>query len=359
MPLPPAAPRDPANLRWLLVAGVLLWLLYLLAPVLTPFFLAAILAYMLQPLVWRLGRRGLARSPAVLLVMLLEGLTLVLLAMTVVPMFIKEATQAAEQFPEFLDRMDASLSPWIRAHTGVSVNLDAASLKEWLREMVQTTEGLGTHVLNSLRLGGLGLIGLIANAVLVPVVQFYLMRDWEGMLGRVQALIPPGWRTVAGEFTLEANEAMAQYLHGQALVILVMALYYTIALWLTGLDFFLPIGIVTGVLVFVPYLGGISGFIMATLAALMQFGEWHSLLWVCGVFLVGQTLEGYVVVPRLVGKRIGLHPLALIFALLAFGQVFGFLGLLLALPASAVLMVALKRLRARYLASDFYRNSEP
>ena len=359
MPQPPAATRDPANLRWLLVAGALLWLLYLLAPGLTPFFLAGILAYMLQPLVWRLDRRGLPRSLAVLLILLLEALALVLLVLAVVPMFVKEATQATEQLPDFLDRMDATLAPWIREHAGVAVHLDADSVKQWLRELIQTTEGLGSHVLNSLRLGGLGLIGLAANAVLVPVVQFYLMRDWEGMLARVQALIPPGWRATAGDFTREANEALAQYLHGQALVILVMALYYTGALWLTGLDFFLPIGMVTGVLVFVPYLGGASGFFMASLAALMQFGDWHGLIWVSVVFLVGQTLEGYLVVPRLVGERIGLHPLAVIFALLAFGQVFGFLGLLLALPASAVLLVALKRLRARYLDSDFYRNSQP
>jgi predicted PurR-regulated permease PerM len=142
------------------------------------------------------------------------------------------------------------------------------------------------------------------------------------------------------------------------LVILVMAGFYTIALWFTGLEFFLPIGIITGVLVFVPYLGSITGLVLAMLAAVMQFPDWTGVAWVLAVFVTGQLMEGYVVVPRLVGERIGLHPLAVIFALLAFGQVFGFLGLLLALPASAVLLVALRKVKARYLASDLYKEPE-
>jgi len=358
MSKPQAEPILPGNAAWLVIAGILLWLLWLLAPVLTPFFLAAILAYMLQPLVWRLDRHGVPRSLAVLLMLLLEALVLVVLALTVLPMFLREISQAAGQLPDFLDRMDATLAPWIKDKTGIAINLDADSIKEWLQEMVKTTEGLGSQVLNSLRLGGLGLLGLLANAVLVPVVQFYLMRDWEGLLGRVVALIPPAWRPTVRNFTAEADEAMAQYLHGQMLVILVMAVFYTTGLWLTGLEFFLPIGIITGVLVFVPYLGSISGFFMATFAAMMQFTDWTSMLWVWGVFVMGQMLEGYVVVPRLVGERIGLHPLAVIFALLAFGQVFGFMGLLLALPASAVLMVALKRLRTGYLDSQLFKGDQ-
>jgi predicted PurR-regulated permease PerM len=358
MSMPQAEPSLPGNRGWLIIAGVLLCLLWLLAPVLTPFFLAAILAYMLQPLVWRLDRRGVPRSLAVLLILLLEALTLVVLVLTVLPMFLREISHASAQLPAFLDRMDATLAPWIKDKTGYAISLDANSIREQLQEMVKTTEGLGSQVLNSLRLGGLGLLGLLANAVLVPVVQFYLMRDWESMLARVVALIPPAWRPTVRSFTLEADEAMAQYLHGQMLVILVMAIFYTTGLWLTGLEFFLPIGIITGILVFVPYLGSISGFFMATFAAMMQFSDWTSMLWVWGVFVIGQMLEGYVVVPRLVGERIGLHPLAVIFALLAFGQVFGFMGLLLALPASAVLLVALKRMRARYLDSQLFKGGQ-
>ena len=343
------------NLGWFAFAAGLMWLLYLLAPVLTPFFLAAIFAYIFQPLVWRMDRRRVPRTLAVLLVLLMEALILVVLVLTVLPLFIKEISHAIQQLPSFLDRMDASLAPWITEKTGIALDLDADSLKGWLANMIKTTEGLGAQVLDSLRLGGLGLVGLLANAVLIPVVQFYLMRDWEVMIGRIVALIPPDSRPAVRSFFLEANEALGQYLRGQILVILMMALFYTLCLWLTGLEFFLPIGIITGVLVFVPYLGSITGFFLETFADVMQFSEWTSMLWVWAVFVLGQLIEGYFAVPRLVGERIGLHPLAVIFALLAFGQIFGFFGLLLALPASAVLLVGLKRLKARYLASDLYR----
>lgn len=348
----------PSHLGWFAFGVALLWLLYLLAPVLTPFFMAAILAYIFQPLVQRLSRRRLPRPLAVLLVLLAEALTLAVMVLAVAPLIIKEVSQVLAQLPGFLDRMDATVAPWISEKTGFTVALDATSLKESLTEMVKTTEGLGSQVLRSLRLGGLGLIGLLANAVLIPVVQFFLMRDWEEMIGRANTLIPPQWRPSVHSFFGEANEALGQFLRGQMLVILTMAVFYTLGLWLTGLEFFLPIGIITGVLVFVPYLGSVTGFFLATIAALMQFSEWTGLIWVWAVFVMGQMLEGYVVVPRLVGERIGLHPLAVIFALLAFGQIFGFFGLLLALPASAVLLVGLKRLKAHYLASDLYRSEK-
>jgi predicted PurR-regulated permease PerM len=355
MPQQDAAYR---NIGWLAIAAAFFWLLYLLAPVLTPFFLAAILAYMGQPLVIWLSQRGVPRTLAVLAFLLVEAMLVVALVLAVLPMFVREVSQAVHQLPTFLDRLDGSLAPWLRERTGIAISLDAESLKQWLRELIASSEGLGMQALRSVGLGGLGLIGLIANAVLVPVVQFFLMRDWESMLGRIESLIPPAWRTPVRDFVAEANEALGQYLHGQMLVIAIMATFYTAALWLTGLDSFLPIGIITGVLVFVPFLGSTTGFLLATLAAVMQFDEWTRIIWVWGVFVAGQMIEGYVVVPKLVGERIGLHPLAVIFALLAFGQIFGFFGLLLALPASAVLLVGLQRLKARYLASGLYRSEK-
>jgi len=345
------------NLAWLGIAAAVVMLLYVLGPVVTPFFLAAILAYTGQPLVLRMSRH-VPRTVAVIVALLLEALVVAIMVFTVLPLLLKEISMVIEKTPDLLNRLNATLAPWITAKTGFAVNLDPDVLKVQMGEMIKTTEGLGGKLLNSLRLGGLGLVGLLANAVLVPVVQFYLMRDWEEMQQRVTRLIPPGRREAVGNFLAEADEALGQYLHGQMLVILVMAGFYTIALWFTGLDFFLPIGIITGVLVFVPYLGSITGLMLAMLAAVMQFSDWTGVAWVLAVFVTGQLMEGYVVVPKLVGERIGLHPLAVIFALLAFGQVFGFLGLLLALPASAVLLVALRKVRARYLASDLYKEPE-
>ncbi len=350
MPLSDAAIR---RLSWLAIALAAFALLYALGPVLTPFFMAAILAYIFQPLVLWLARR-LPRALAVALVMLLEFLLLALLVLTVLPLFIKEISLLVQQAPGFLDWLNRNLAPWILAKAGIAVNFEAASLKRMLLDGLQGSEGLGMKLLNSVRMGGMGLIGVVVNVVLVPVVQFYLMRDWESLMARIDRLLPRPWQQDTVGFVREADEALGQYLHGQVLVILAMSVFYTAGLWMTGLGFFLPIGIITGLLVFVPYVGAAIGLLLGTLAALMQFQAWSGLLWVWLVFGLGQAIEGNFITPKLVGERIGLHPVAVIFALLAFGQLFGFAGLLLALPASAVLLVALRKLRERYLQSALY-----
>jgi predicted PurR-regulated permease PerM len=344
------------NIAWIAAGVVILWGLYSLSAVLTPFFLAAILAYILQPIVAWLHRRRVPLALSVAGVLVLEALVLVLLMLTVLPLFIKEASQLARELPAFLNRLNETVAPWIRAKTGISVMLDSNSVMDWVIATVQGTDGIGMRVIDSLRSGGLGLMGLFATVVLVPVVQFYLMRDWKLFHSRFDALIPRGWHDPVRDFFAEADHALGQYLHGQVLVILVMTVFYTLGLYITGLEFFLPIGIITGVLVFVPYVGAATGFLLATLAAVMQFPSWGGLLWVWLVFAIGQGIEGNFITPKLVGSRIGLHPVAVIFALLAFGQVFGFPGLLLALPASAVLLVGLRKLRELYLASSFYNS---
>lgn len=351
MPINDAALR---RLVWPAAGALLLALLYVLSPVLTPFILASVLAYICEPLVTWFQKRRMPRTAAVLLVMVLLFLLLSLLALTVVPLFAKELSQLVRALPGFLDWLNGTLAPWIQTKTGIAVSFDAAAVKEHLTEWLRTTEGLGSKLADSLLLGGLGLIGLAANVVLVPVVQFYLMRDWGLFASRAERLIPREWRGQTLAFMRDADAALAQYLHGQILVILVMACYYSVSLWLAGLEFWLPIGIITGVLVFIPYLGAATGFALGTLAAALQFHGLAEVLWVWLAFGVGQALEGNFVTPKLVGERIGLHPVAVIFALLAFGQLFGLAGLLVALPASAVLLVALRKLRTRYLASSFY-----
>jgi predicted PurR-regulated permease PerM len=329
--------------------------IYWLRPVLTPFFLGAVLAYVWQPLITRLSRARFSRTLAVIVALVLEALIVVLLFLTVIPLFIKEATQLSQQLPALLEKLNTTLAPWLKARLGIEVALDAAGIKELVSEALRSSEGIGMMVLSSLRIGGLGLLGLFANIVLTPVVQFFLMRDWELILRRIEDLIPPHARANVLGFVREADDALSQYLHGQVLVILVMVVFYTVGLWLTGLEFFLPIGVITGTLVIVPYVGAATGFVLATLAAALQFQDLTPIIWVWVVFGVGQALEGYLVTPKLVGERIGLHPVAVIFALLAFGQIFGFAGLLIALPASAVLLVALRKLAARYRESTLYR----
>lgn len=351
--MPLTAP-DRRTLWWLLIAALGMVILHALGPVLTPFVLAAVLAYIFQPLVFWLGRRKVPRILAVVLVLLLEAVLLVLLLLTVVPLTIRQAIALSEWLPAVLDRLNETVSPWLRSKLDMEVALDAASLKEAVTEAIANSEGLGLRVWQSLRLGGLGLVGLFANLVLTPVVQFFLMRDWELILGRIAALIPPATRPRVGNFFREADAALAQYLRGQILLILIMTVFYTVGLWLTGLEFFLPIGVITGVLVFVPYVGAVTGFVLGTLAALLQFQDFTGIAWVWAVFVLGQTIEGNFLTPKIVGESIGLHPLAAIFALLAFGQIFGFTGLLIALPASAVLLVALRKLKAQYQQSALY-----
>lgn len=340
---------------WFAVGALILLLLYYLGPVLTPFVLAAILAYICQPLVEKLDRR-MPRTLAVILVMLGVGTILVVLMLVVMPLLVKELITLAKALPGWLQKLNETLAPWLNAKLGTDVQLDPASIKESISAALQTRDDLGARVLATLRMGGLGLLGLFANLVLVPVVMFFLLRDWRSFISRFEQLIPRAWHDDVAGFFCEADYALGQYLHGQILVLLVMSAFYTLTLWATGLHFFLPIGVVTGMLTFIPFVGATVGFVLATLAAAMQFDDMTRLLWVWGVFFLGQIIEGNFVTPKLVGDAIGLHPVAVIFALLAFGQLFGFTGLLIALPASAVLLVGLRKLRRKYLSSPFYNN---
>jgi len=255
----------------------------------------------------------------------------------------------------FGDRVEA-IHCGADAHFEKPVDWDAMveTVRGLAGELVVENQHLVSRLLGSLKIGGLALVAFVVNLLLVPVVLFYLLRDWHALRARVDRLIPRPVHAKARAILREVDAVLAEFLRGQITVILTMSLFYVLALWLAGLEFALPIGLITGLLVFVPYVGALLGFVLGTVAALMQFDSAWGLVWVWAAFGVGQTLEGMVVTPLLVGERIGLHPVAVIFALLAFGQVFGFFGVLLALPASAALLVGLRHLRGAYLASSLY-----
>src|SRR6266704_1581872 len=343
--MPPARLADLEKWWWPALALAVLVLLYFLSPILAPFLLGATLAYICDPVVDSLERRRVPRTLAVLLVILLLFALLVLLTVILVPLFYKEIKLLTEH-----------LVPWVKQRFGVELQIDAASVRDLLADSLQGTEGLGVKLLQSLKIGGLTLIGFVVNLLLAPVVLFYLLRDWKGLVAMIDRLVPRRWHATARAIAGEIDAVLAEFLRGQISVILVMSTFYTLSLWLTGLEFFLPVGIITGVLVFVPYVGMLTGLALATLAAAMQFGATAGLIWVWIVFAAGQALEGMAVTPLLVGQRVGLHPVAVIFALLAFGQLFGFFGVLLALPVSAAFLVALRHLRGRYTASSFYKD---
>ncbi|MGD9951178.1 MAG: AI-2E family transporter [Burkholderiales bacterium] len=352
MPTLPAAPAQ--FWAWLAIALAAGGLLYLLSPILAPFLFAAILAYILDPLVERLSGRVVPRTLAVLLVMLGVLLLVAALALVVLPLFAKELRQLAERLPEFIDWLNHRVAPFLEERVGLALQFDAATARALAGELVADNQDLVGKLLGSLKIGGLALLAFLVNLLLVPVVLFYLLRDWDRLLARVDRLIPRRAHARARQILAEVDAVLAEFLRGQLTVIVVMAAFYVAALWFAGLEFALPIGLITGLLVFVPYVGALLGFALATAAALLQFDDlWH-LAWVWLAFGVGQVLEGMAVTPWLVGERIGLHPVAVIFALLAFGQIFGFFGVLLALPASAALLVALRHVRGAYLASDLY-----
>jgi predicted PurR-regulated permease PerM len=347
-------PADPRLWAWLAIALAIGGLLYALSPILAPFLAGAMLAYVLNPLVGRLTGRYLPRIAAVVLVLLSALALVVALALVIVPLFVKELRLMSEQLPAFLAWVNQQFAPWLREKFAVDFQLDIDSLRQLAGGILANHQDLVTGLLGSLRIGGLALLAFVVNLLLVPVVLFFLLRDWNALVARVDAMIPRHLHQRARSILAEIDAVLAEFLRGQVVVMLVMSVYYSAALSVAGLEFALPVGVITGLLVIVPYVGAFTGILLGIIAATMQFGTFAGVAWVALAFAIGQALEGTVVTPLLVGKRIGLHPVAVIFALLAFGQIFGFFGVLLALPASAALLVALRHVQQAYLAGPLY-----
>jgi predicted PurR-regulated permease PerM len=344
---------------WVAIAAAIVLVVWLLGPVLTPFVVAAVLAYALTPLVNKLDHAWGGKLPrllAVLIVELLFILAVLAIALLIVPILAKEIPLLREQLPVLAERLNAWAAPLLKS-LGLNITLDVASIKAFvLKYLNANVEDGVAALLSSLKVGGSVALALIGNAILIPVALFYLLMDWENFVQRAVQLVPPRMRSAYDGFMSEADEVLGQYLRGQMLVMLILAVFYTIGLALFGLDLALPIGVFTGLAIFVPYVGFGIGLVLALLAGLLEFASFKAVIMVAVVYGSGQLIESLFLTPRLVGERIGLHPLAVIFALLAFGQMFGFVGVLIALPASAVLLVAIRRVRSQYLASDLYRS---
>ena len=358
----PLSTSQKSALAWAAVALLLVLALWLLGPVLTPFVVAAVLAYVLTPLVDRLDALARGRMPRVLAVLIVELvfiLAVLGLVLLLVPVLTREWPLLREQVPQLLDRLNAGMQPLL-ADLGLKLAFDTASLKPALMKYLNANmeEALGS-LLASLKIGGSVALTVLGNLILIPVALFYLLMDWKQLVRRLLELVPQRLRGSYDSFVAEADEVLGQYLRGQMLVMLILAVYYSVMLSFFGLDLALPIGVFTGLAIFVPYVGFGVGLVLAVLAGLLEFsgdgGLTRVALMVGVVYGLGQLLESFYLTPRLLGERIGLHPLAVIFALLAFGQIFGFVGILVALPVSAVLLVAARRLRQRYLASSVYR----
>jgi len=342
---------------WLAITAVLLGLVWWLAPVLTPFLVAAAMAYALTPLVLWLQARvgnGVPRFVLVLLVEALFLLVVVALLGLVVPVFFKEAARVQAQLPTLLALLQTDLAPQV-ARWGIEVNFDQPSIKAFFSTYMSNLWDSGlTSLLASLQIGGSVALALIGNLVLIPVALYYFLMDGHRVLALARDWIPVKAKDSVGSFIDEADAVLGAYLRGQLLVMLILSVYYVAALKLFGLSVAWPIGIFTGLAVFVPYVGFGIGLLLAALAGFLEMAPMQAGLMLAVVFGLGQLIESFILTPRLIGERIGLHPLTVIFALLAFGQLLGFIGVLIALPASAVLLVALRRLRSGYMASRLY-----
>lgn len=339
---------DSRLLFQLALTALAAWLVYLLAPILTPFLVSGLLAYLGNPAVNRLERWHFPRPLAVALVFLLFTLLIVVLLFFLIPALQAQIASFIAKAPSYFDWLQNTALPQLQALLGVELSLDFAAIRQTLlghwREVGDWVTSFFLYITRS----GLSIIGWIATALLVPVVTFYLLLDWNKLLARVLTLMPPRRRNEITSLARETDEVLGSFLRGQLLVMVSLATVYAVGLTLVGLELALPIGLLAGLVSFVPYLGFIIGLLTATMAAWLQFHDVIMLLGVAIVFLVGQVLESFWLTPKLVGNRIGLHPVVVIFAVMAGGQLFGFTGILLALPAAAVLKIWLRHLRTIY-----------
>ncbi|MGH8040854.1 MAG: AI-2E family transporter [Rudaea sp.] len=342
--------------QWLALVAALGAVLWLLAPVLTPFVIAAMFAYLFNPVVDRLVRLRLRRGFAVGVVFLLLTVLLILVLLWLIPYLQRQVTTLIRHLPDWIGWLQTGAVPWLNAKFDLELELpDMQQIAAVLQQHWKEAGGLAAAIFAQVSRSGFALLSWSVHVIVVPVAFFYLLRDGRGMLERVQELLPRSLEPVVVRLAREVDITLGGFVRGQLSVMIVLGVLYAIALWAVGLDVGSLIGIIAGLISFVPYLGGIIGVLMGVIAALVQYHDWLHVILVLIVFGAGHLLEGYVLVPRLVGEKIGLHPLAVIFAILAGGELFGFLGVLLALPLAAVVMVLLRYAHERYRASELYR----
>ena len=344
---------------WLAALAVIVLLLWLLSEILLPFVAGVAIAYLLTPVTDRLERLGVNRLAAALSIITLVVMAIVVVILLVAPILGGQLSSFIDNIPGYVTRLQSLLSdpsrPWVQKILGAGFSADKS-----IGDLV--TQGVGwlTTFLKSLWSGGRALVSLFSLVVVTPVVAFYLIYDWHRMIRTVDSWIPVHQRETVRQLARDVDAAIAGFVRGQTAVCLILGSFYAVALTLSGLNFGLLIGLISGVITFIPYVGSMTGLILALGVAVAQFWpQYSSILIVLGIFLVGQFLEGNVLAPKLVGESVGLHPVWLIFALLAFGYLFGFVGLLVAVPLAATIGVLVRFALQRYRESALYTGKPP
>lgn len=344
--------------RWplgLAVAAGLGLMLYLLEPILAPFVLGALIGYLGDPMVDMLERHKVNRTLGVLLVFLLFSAIIAVALVFAVPMLLHQLDALVQKVPDIHHWLTQVAVPWLQQR--FSLPGDQLPQVDWSGQLADNWRSVGrvtAQTLKQITGSGAGLLLGLANLALVPVVAFYLMRDWDVLMAKALRMVPVAWQDKTAYMVGEADEVVGAFLRGQFLVMCALGTLYSFGLWLVGLQLALLLGLIAGLASIVPYLGFMVGILASCIAAYAQFQDWTMLFWVCLVFGVGQMVESMLLTPILVGDRIGLHPVAVIFALMAGGQLAGFVGVVLALPVAAVVMVFIRHAVTHYRSSDLY-----
>jgi len=337
------------RINWLIAIAITGWMVWLLTPVLTPFVAAGLLAYIGDPLADRLQRLRFPRTIAVVTVFLLTFLAIGMLIVLVVPLIRSQVGALLAALPEIVAKAEQVWLPWITDFLGVEPDEDIG-LGAFVSSYSDMAASWGKTVLLSLTRGGGALAAAVISLFLVPILTFYILRDWDAIVGKMGALVPSGQRDTVFRLARETDEVLGAFLRGQILVMFALAAIYSLGLSIVGLKFAIAIGVVSGLVSLVPYLGFVFGIVLAGLTVVLEPEPLLRLLGVVATFSIAQLIEGSILTPKLVGDRIGLHPVIVIFAVAAGGQLFGFFGILLALPAAAVLSVLVRFAYTQYLA---------
>lgn len=341
---------------WVAAAVLFVGFLYLFSSILLPFFAGMILAYFLDPVADRLEKLGLSRLAATVVILLGFIVMLALGMMLVIPILVTQASDFLGRMPDYLARLQALVTNFDPDWLGERVGVEPAALRDGMTSLLNQTSGFITGLLGSLLSSGRTLIDIAGLFVITPVVAFYMLLDWDRMIARVDSWIPRDHLGTVRKIATDIDLAVAGFVRGQGTVCLVLGIFYAVSLTIVGLNFGLLIGLFTGLIGFIPYVGSMIGLVLSVGVALVQFWpEWHWVVVVAVIFFSGQFVEGNILQPNLVGKSVGLHPVWLMFALFAFGALFGFVGLLVAVPAAAAVGVLVRFALSRYLASPFYR----
>ena len=344
--------------KWMLLLGILLVLfaLYILAPILTPFFAAALLAYLGDPLADKLEKK-MPRSLAVTIVFVVLFSSLSVVALLIFPLLAQQLAYLISNIPHYIDNVQLNVVPLLAQKLGINIDqIDFASIKKLVTAHYAQAGSVLSQIVSSIAASGMALAALLANLILIPVVTFYLLRDWDKLVKRIDELLPRKSQPVIAKLARESDEVLAAFIRGQLMVMLVLGIVYSFGLWFIDLELALLIGMLAGLVSFVPYLGFIVGILAASVAVLLQTQDVMMLIPVFIVFGIGQLLEGMLLTPLMVGDKIGLHPVAVIFAVLAGGQLFGFVGVLLALPIAAVIAVLVRHMHREYKSSAIFNN---